>query len=396
MPSARTRIRARDITENHRVASPLEILFDLTFVIAIASLVSQLAYSIEEGHADTGIGPFLMVFSAIWWAWHQFTWVASAYGSDGVLFRVLTLVQMGGVLVLAAGVPAAFQEQDFAAITLGYLLMRVGLIGVLLVGMHDDPATRPMLRRYVTGIAAIQALWLIRLLVVPPEFSTLSLLILSLAELLVPPWAGRAGDLAWHPHHIAERYGLFTIILLGESAYAVTAAVQGGTEAALSPSLVVVAITGLVLLFALWWLYFSEPAAAGLVRRRERSFIWGYGHYFVFACLAAIGVALEVAVVAVSGHIEASAVVVGYALAIPIAVFLLLLWLLHAPLAERVSIPPVATVMAAVLVLAAPMASNLIGVVGVTVLIAAITVGLLVVALLPGAGFSRGRRQLLL
>ena len=65
MKAIRTRVRARDITENHRVASPLELLFDLTFVVAVGSLVGQLAHAIAEGHAGEAVGPFLMVFFAI-------------------------------------------------------------------------------------------------------------------------------------------------------------------------------------------------------------------------------------------------------------------------------------------------------------------------------------------
>ncbi len=69
-----------------------------------------------------------MVFFAIWWAWMNFTWFASAYDVDDVPYRLLALVQMGGVLVLAAGVPSAFEHQDFFGITLGYFIMRIGLV----------------------------------------------------------------------------------------------------------------------------------------------------------------------------------------------------------------------------------------------------------------------------
>ncbi|MCU1446909.1 low temperature requirement protein A [Cryobacterium sp.] len=113
------RMTARNTAESHRAASPLELLFDLTFVVAVAQLVVQLAHGIEGGHGAEAVGPFLMVFFAIWWAWMNFTWFASAYDTDDVPDRLLTMLQMGGVLVLAAGVPAAFDDQDFRAITLG-------------------------------------------------------------------------------------------------------------------------------------------------------------------------------------------------------------------------------------------------------------------------------------
>jgi len=380
MKAIRTRVRARDITENHRVSSPLELLFDLTFVVAVSSLVAQLAHKVAEGDAASTIGPFLMVFFAIWWAWNQFTWLASAYDNDDVLYRVFTMVQMGGVLVLAAGVPAAFTSGDFGAITLGYLIMRLGLLGTLIRAMIEDPESRPSSQRYVIGITVVQIGWLARLFFLPAEWLVPGFVVLAVAELLVSPWADRALPLAWHPHHIAERYGLFAIILLGESVLAVTIAVQESLADGVSMPLVIVAVSGLVLLFTLWWLYFSEPAAEGLVSRRDRSYIWGYGHYGIYAALAAIGAGLEIGVKVVTHHAEVGEVVGGYALAIPLALYLLLLWLLHAPLGP-VSIPPVATVIAVVGILVAPLTAAGIGILGSFVLMTAITVALLVVAL---------------
>jgi len=382
MKHLRVRTRARDITEEHRVSSPLELLFDLTFVVAVGSLVAQLAHQVAEGHAAEVIGPFLMVFFAIWWAWNQFTWLASAYDTDDALYRVFTLVQMGGVLVLAAGVPGAFTAQDFGAITLGYLVMRVGLLAMLARAMTEDPASRSVSWRYFIGILVVQVGWLLRLWFVPAEYIVPAFLVLAAAELAVPVWAARGVDLAWHPHHIAERYGLFAIILLGESVLVVTMAVQDALPEGVTSPLVIVAVCGLVLLFTLWWLYFSEPAADGLEKRRDRSYVWGYGHYLIYASLAAIGAGLEVAVEAVTHHLETSDVVVSYALAIPLAVFLLLLWLLHAPLVDRVSIPPSATVVAVALVLLVPLAADAVGVLATTIALTVVSVGLLAWSLL--------------
>jgi low temperature requirement protein LtrA len=379
------RMVARSITEPHRSASPLELLFDLTFVVAIAQLVIELAHAITAGHAVDVIAPFLAVFFAIWWAWNQFTWLASAYDTDDVPYRVLTMVQMGGVLVLAAGVPSAFNGEDFGAITLGYFIMRAGLVSQMIRAAREDPATSGTAWRYVIGITVVQLGWLLRLLL-PPETFWYAFVLLAASEFLVSPWADRKGNLAWHPHHIAERYGLFTIILLGESVLAVTNAVQAtlGSDGVSTP-LVVVAVAGLVLLFSLWWLYFSEPAGAGLEAHRSRSYIWGYGHYLIFASLAAVGAGLEVAVEAATHHLESSDVVIAYCLSIPLAGFLLLLWLLHEPIVDRVLIPRWATVAAAALVLLAPLAVDAIGVIGVTIADTLVTVALLALALADAA-----------
>ena len=383
MNPLRTRMAARDITESHRASSPLELLFDLTFVVAVAQIAIQLATRIADGHPGEAIGPFLSVFFAIWWAWNQFTWLASAYDTDDALYRVCTMVQMAGVLVLAAGVPTAFAG-DFLYVTIGYLIMRVGLVGILARAMYEDPATRAVSGRYLVGIVVVQAGWLLSLLFVPPELKGIAFIVLATSELLVAPWASRAGDLAWHPHHIAERYGLFTIILLGESVLASTSAVQLGIEAGVTGELVVIALLGLILLFVIWWLYFSQPAGEGLVRHRRRSYIWGYGHYGIFASLAAIGAGLEVAVESAVHHIDASPLLVSYAVAIPLAIVLVLIWALHAPLVDEVVIHPVSTVVSAVLVLLTPLLAPILGVAVTLAMIVAVVVALLVVSLASG------------
>ena len=384
MNPLRTRMAARDITESHRASSPLELLFDLTFVVAVAQIAIQLAARIAGGHPAEAIAPFLSVFFAIWWAWNQFTWLASAYDTDDALYRVCTMVQMAGVLVLAAGVPTAFSG-DFLYVTIGYLIMRVGLLGILARAMYEDPGSRAVSRRYLIGIAVVQTGWLFSLLFVPPEWKGIAFIVLATAELLVAPWASRAGDLAWHPHHIAERYGLFTIILLGESVLASAAAVQLGIKAGVTAELWLVAFTGLVLLFAIWWLYFSQPAGDGLERHRGRSYIWGYGHAAVFAGLVAIGAGLEVAVESAVHHIDATAILIGYAIAIPLAIVLLLIWALHAPLVDEMVIHPVATITSAVLVLLVPLLAPGIGVAATLCAITAVVVALLVFTLARGA-----------
>ena len=119
---------SRDAGEDHRASTPLELLFDLCFVVAIARAASLLHHAVSHGAAGSAVVSYLLVFFAIWWAWMNFTWFASAFDVDDLLYRLLTLVQMAGVLVLAAGVPTAFEHGDFTAITIGYVIMRVALI----------------------------------------------------------------------------------------------------------------------------------------------------------------------------------------------------------------------------------------------------------------------------
>ncbi len=379
----------RSSDEKHRVSSPLELLFDLTFVVAIAQVAAQLAHAGAEGHALDRLGPYLMVFFAIWWAWMNFTWFASAYDTDDVPYRLMTLLQMGGVLVLAAGVPAAFDNTDFTAIIVGYIVMRLAQVGQWTRAAIEHPDGRATATRYAVGVGAVQVVW-IAWGFLPEQARPWTFIAAAALELLVPIWAERPGMTSWHPHHIAERYGLFTIILLGESVSASAIGVQSGLEAhGVSPALVVIAAAGLVLLFALWWLYFLEPAGEGLESRRNRSFYWGYGHYFVFASLAAIGAGLEVAVQRGAAHADASDAAVEYAIAIPVAVFLLMLYILHAPLVPEVVIRPLKTGIAILLVLLAPLASPLIGLVGVTIGIALVASGLVAATLIDRAVAAR-------
>jgi low temperature requirement protein LtrA len=327
---------ARDTSERHRAATPLELLFDLTFVVAVAAAAAQLAHAIVEGHAAEGLLGYLMVFFAIWWAWMNFTWFASAYDSDDAPYRLVTLLQMGGVLVLAAGVPAALNEQDWTAVTVGYVIMRVAMVVQWLRAAHDDPIRRATARRYAAGIAVVQIGWLVRL-ALPEPAGLLGFFVLVAAELAVPIWAERRTGITWHPHHIAERHGLFTLIVLGESVLAASRALAPAVQADVDLDTVLVGGGGLILLFGCWWLYFLAPAGEGLARHRERSFWWSYGHYGIFASLAALGAALEVVAEMLIHPIASPAGLVGFAVAIPVCVFLLLTWALHAPLDPALS-----------------------------------------------------------
>jgi low temperature requirement protein LtrA len=325
----RVPMKARAIDEPHRVSSPLELLFDLTFVVAIAAGVAQLAQGIEEGHAQDSVVPFLQVFFAIWWAWMNFTWFASSYDTDDVVYRLTTMVQMAGALVLAAGVPAAATHSDYKWITLGYLIMRIGLVSQWIRAGVEDPDCRSTAFRYAAGISLLQVGWVARVFLVH-GVSPWTFLVLVILELSVPVWAERAAKTSWHPHHIAERYGLFVIIVLGESVLAATTAVQDAVESEhVSFALIAVAVCGLVLIFAIWWLYFLHPAGSGLADRRHKSYQWGYIHYGIFGALAAVGAGLEVSVAQAGHHLDASETTVAYAVAIPVSVFLVLLHTVH-------------------------------------------------------------------
>jgi hypothetical protein len=109
----------RDPGEAYRAATPLELLFDLCFVVAVAQAGGRLVHAVAQGHAGHGVVGYAVIFFAIWWAWMNFTWFATAYDTDDVPYRLVTLVQIAGVLILAAGVPRAFDHSDYSIIVAG-------------------------------------------------------------------------------------------------------------------------------------------------------------------------------------------------------------------------------------------------------------------------------------
>jgi low temperature requirement protein LtrA len=204
-----------------------------------------------------------------------------------------------------------------------------------------------------------------------------------------PPVAGRARRArryrAVHRIRSPERYSVFTTILLGESV-AVSTGIADVIGSGLRASIVVVAGSGLVLLFALWWLDEREPSADGLSTRRGRAFLWATAHYGVFAALAALGAGLEVAVRHTETH---DALGTGYAVAIPTSAFLVLLWLSHSAIVPRSQVRASVVFGGAVLVLLAPLvgAGAGVGVVAALIaLVAAATVAATIVC-------SRTRRH---
>jgi low temperature requirement protein LtrA len=366
--SIRTRMAARDTDEANRASSPLELLFDLTFVVAVAQLAGELGKYIEAGRGPEAIVPFVMVFFAIWWAWMNFSWFASAYDTDDVPYRLLTLVQMAGVLVLAAGVPASFEHQNFFGITLGYFIMRVGLVAQWGRAAIENPDGRATAVRYAIGVTVVQFGWLARLLLPTSAANQWGTVYLAFAllvafEFAVPYWAERPGMTSWHPHHIAERFGLFAIILLGE-AVAVLAASSGVTVTAgdrVGP-LVAVGISALVVIFGLWWLYFLQPTGDGLAAHRSGSFFWGYGHYFVFAALGAFGAGVEVVMTFAGGHSTVAATVAVASVSIPVALYLVALIVAHLRILPGIGVHFWIVVPAALLILALPFAAPVLGV----------------------------------
>ncbi|MQA87920.1 MAG: low temperature requirement protein A [Streptosporangiales bacterium] len=318
---------ARSPDDEHRPATPLELFFDLCFVVAVAQAGAQLHHALAENHAAAGVVSYLTVFFSIWWAWMNFTWFASAYDNDDVPYRIAAMVQITGALTLAAGVPRAFEHHDFDVVFLGYAVMRVGLIALWLRAARADPARRTTALRFAAGLTVAMLGWSVML--ASGHWPLWGWWLMAAVELAVPIWAERAAKTSWHPSHIAERYGLFTIIVLGESILAATMAVQSALDVqGATGALLATAGGGLLVTFSLWWLYFAKSAHRLLVSNRA-AFRWGYGHYFVFASAAAVGAGLAVNVDQITGAAHLPGWAAGATVTVPVAAFLLTLWILH-------------------------------------------------------------------
>lgn len=321
------RMRPRDPAQVFRAASPLELFFDLIFVVAVSFSSAQLHHIEADGHLWSGVVAYLLTFFGIWWAWMNFTWFASAFDVDDWFYRVLTLTQMAGVLVLATGITAAMEEGDYRVLILGYVIMRLALVTQWLRASRSHPEMRRTALRYAAGVVICQALW-IGFPWIPATVQIPAFLLLVLCELAVPVWAESASKTPWHSAHIADRYGSFTLIVLGESVLASTTAVVEVADGSHHlGQLVVTGFAGLVLAAGMWWLYFATEVTERLDHLRT-ALTFGYGHYFVFAAAGAFSAGITVLLSSQMGESALDPVTSAATLTVPIGIFVLGVWFL--------------------------------------------------------------------
>lgn len=333
------RMTGRDPRERGRAASTLELLFDLAFVVAFALAGGQLAHFIAEGHTALGIVGYAFVLFATCWAWINYAWFASAFDTDDWAYRLMTFVQMVGVVVFALGIvpmfhsidpslhePGAELHLDNSVIVLGYVIMRLAQVGQWIRVAVQAPQLRRTAVIYIAALVLAQLVWV--LMIVLQQSLMWAIVTAAIAyaiELTGPVLGERARQTPWNAHHIAERYGLLTIIAIGETVVGTVISLQALFEVqGLTLDLLVIAVAGIGLAFAMWWIYFTLPSAEVLHHERDRkAFPWGYGHIVVLAAIAAVGAGLHVAAYAVEDPAHVPALRAVVAVAIPVAVFLL-------------------------------------------------------------------------
>ncbi len=319
----------RDSGESHRPSTPLELLFDLVSVIAIAAAAAGLHHAIADGHALDGVIKFSCAFFTIWWAWMNYTWFASAYDNDDTVFRILTMVIMAGALGMAAGIGVFFETLDLRMIVAGYVVMRLAMVALWLRAALHDLTGRKTALWYASGIALAQLYWIVFVNMSLAGGAFFALIAVGIVlELAVPVVAERSSKTPWHRHHIIERYGLLNIIVLGETLLAVSMALEHASGDHFDMQLVRIAIAALLILFSMWWLYFSDEEHLES-QELSRALVWGYGHVLVFASGAAVGAGVAVLVDIATDHAHASQIAGHYAVAIPVALYLVGLWLVR-------------------------------------------------------------------
>lgn len=333
-PAVRHRTRrmsGRDPHEPGRASTPLELLFDLTFVVAFGTAANELAHALAEEHVGSGIVAFAFATFGISWAWINFTWFASAYDTDDWIYRLTTMLQMVGVLIFALGIPPMFESVtqhgetlDNDVIVWGYVVMRVAMLFQWWRAGQHDPDRRAASRTYIVSIAIAQVLWCVLALVDLPVGTTFALILVPfLVEIGGPAIAEtRRGGTPWHAHHIAERYGLMVIITLGEGMIGTMAAINVLAEEGLSWEIAVFTIAGTALTFGTWWCYFVVPTGEVLHARRERSFGFGYGAMLLFGAIVAIGAGLHVGAYYLEGKYHLGLTGTVLSVVVPVALFL--------------------------------------------------------------------------
>jgi low temperature requirement protein LtrA len=269
----------------------LELFFDLIFVAAIA----EVAEPLREHYSLAGVVRFATLFALIWWAWTGCALFATRFDANDGIQRLLTLVQMFVVAAMAANAEDELHSRSSAGFMAAYAVLRLLLVAQYYRARHL-PETRPLTTRYIAGHGSAAVLWLVSAFVPAP--ARYAIWTAAFALDLGTPWLAlpHTVKVPPNPAHLPERFGLFTLILLGEA----VVAVMHGMKSQESWTLVAAssAFSGMALLFLLWWWYFDVAAATSerFVRSGGdalRFHVWSYAHFPLYLGLVVAGVGVQ-------------------------------------------------------------------------------------------------------
>jgi low temperature requirement protein LtrA len=274
--------------EAERRASWLELIFDLCFVVAVGAV----AHTLHDESSIEGIVLFAALFIPVWLSWMEHAWYATSFPEAGGINRFAAFAAMLTVLAMATQV-GALSHGDPRGFILAFAVFHAIVVALFLRAARLYPGRQALSIRYGSGFALAAVIWLASLAL--PEAIRPWVWVITLAVDLATPWmavvtaVGRTFDVS----HIPERYGLFTIIVLGE---AVIAVARSMSDVRWTPEAVSAAVARFAIAVVIWWAYFAHPHAELLERGRLASFIWGYGHFFVWMGIAITGVGIELAI----------------------------------------------------------------------------------------------------
>jgi low temperature requirement protein LtrA len=297
--SLHTPLRLRSLAADAgRKVTWLELFFDLIFVAA----VSQVAAPLHEHYSVAELLRFAPLFVLIWWAWTGHTVFSTRFDTDDVIQRGLTLAQMFAVAVMAANAKDALDSRSSAGFAAAYAGVRIILVAQYFRARHV-PNARPLTVRYLVGHGGAALLWLVSALVPAP--ARFWIWAAAFAIDLGTPWLAVPHSVKVPPDaaHLPERFGLFTLILLGESIVAVMHGMESQED--WSPGAAAAAFLGMGISFVIWWWYFDGVSGASerpVRTRREaiRFHVWSYAHCPLALGIVIAGVGIERVVTAAS------------------------------------------------------------------------------------------------
>jgi low temperature requirement protein LtrA len=251
--------RLTPVLRSGESVTPLELFFDLVFVLALTQCTALMA----RHPTWEGLAQGLLVLGMLWWAWVGYAWLTSVVDPEEGAVRLVIVAAMAALLVVSLCVPRAFGD-DALVFACAYGVVRGAHIALFVLASRDDP----QLRRSVTGLAGGTALGVGILIAASFAHGGLQLGLWALALALDMGEPYLFGSEGWKlvPRHFAERHGLIVIIALGESIVALGV----GAEAGIDFGVVVAAVLGTAVAAALWWLYFDVVALVA-ARRLENA-----------------------------------------------------------------------------------------------------------------------------
>lgn len=263
----------------------LELFYDLVYV---ATLI-QIGNFLSDNVTLLGFGHFMVLLTVVWWAWTGETFYQNRFVVDDLTHRLLVFTQIFAVATLGLSISGAFGEL-YVQFTIAYVITRFVLVLMNARAMRAHPESRGLTQGYVIGFSIGIVIWL-GSLILPAGYHWVGWLVGITFELLVPQLPViRQNRQTWgvDKHHISERFGIFTIIVLGESFVKILDDAQGIT---VGLNQILFSTFGLLVVYTLWWLYFADTADKSLNFPPEwRGSCWVYGHLLLSAGLVAFGV----------------------------------------------------------------------------------------------------------